>query len=216
MLLGAYLELTRANLDCRTVETASEPIELLPDADADADAGAVALDLGELTAVPRTGVAAPARVRVHRRAWVSAAMRQELLWITVVYVAVHLGLLLAAYLQTSYSGHAFFNELANWDGKWYRELVNKGYPSYVSHGQTTLGFFPLYPLAIWPVEHLISPFLGTAPIWWSATIAGVVISSFGGLVATILVHRLAESWWDRETARRAAILFVLSPAPSCS
>ena len=48
----------------------------------------------------------------------------------------------------------FQHELANWDGLWYRELANKGYPSHVSYAQTTLGFFPLFPLAIWPVEHV--------------------------------------------------------------
>jgi hypothetical protein len=30
-------------------------------------------------------------------------------------------------------------------------------------------------------------------------------------VATVFVHRLADGWWDRETARRATILFVVFP-----
>jgi hypothetical protein len=30
-------------------------------------------------------------------------------------------------------------------------------------------------------------------------------------VTTIFVHRLAEGWWDRDTARRATILFVVFP-----
>src|SRR6202008_58037 len=99
----------------------------------------------------------------------------------------------------------FQNELANWDGFWYRELANKGYPSHVSYGQTTLGFFPLFPLTIWPLEHVI---LLVEPhrLILSATLAGAIISGIGGLVATVLVHRLAEGWFDRETARAAAVL----------
>jgi Mannosyltransferase (PIG-V) len=39
----------------------------------------------------------------------------------------------------------------------------------------------------------------------------VIISGVGGLICTILVHRLADGWFGRETARRATILFVLVP-----
>ena len=39
----------------------------------------------------------------------------------------------------------------------------------------------------------------------------MLISGVGGLVATVFVHRLAEGWWDRETARRATILFIVFP-----
>ena len=46
---------------------------------------------------------------------------------------------------------------------------------------------------------------------WCATVAGALISAAGGLVATIMVHRLAEGWWNREAARRATILFIVFP-----
>jgi Mannosyltransferase (PIG-V) len=150
----------------------------------------------------------PARARARTR--LSEAARQELLWICVIYLATRLLLLVAAFLQSRFGHAPFQNELANWDGFWYRELANKGYPSYVSHAQTTLGFFPLFPLTIWPVEHviaLVAP--GNLPL--AATLAGTLISATGGLVATILVHRLTDGWWGRETARRATILFVLFP-----
>jgi hypothetical protein len=133
-----------------------------------------------------------------------------LLWIAVVYVAARVLLLLAAYVQSRFGHAPFQNELANWDGFWYRELANKGYPSHVSYAQTTLGFFPLFPLTIWPLEHVILLVLPNHLIL-SATVAGALISGAGGLVATVLVHRLAEGWWDRETARRATVLFVLFP-----
>jgi Gpi18-like mannosyltransferase len=119
-------------------------------------------------------------------------------------------LLVAAYLNGSFGQHNFLHELANWDGLWYRELANHGYPAYVSHAQTTLGFFPLFPITIWLVEPVFTVLTGHNSIW-AATVAGALISAAGGLVATILVHRLADGWWGRATARRATILFVVFP-----
>ena len=136
--------------------------------------------------------------------------RQELLWITVAYLAARGMLLLVAYLNGSFGHHNFLGELANWDGMWYRELANHGYPDHVSYAQTTLGFFPLFPLTIWTVKQPLLLLTSHNAIW-CATVAGALISAAGGLVATVLVHRLAEGWWDRDTARRATILFVVFP-----
>jgi Mannosyltransferase (PIG-V) len=153
---------------------------------------------------PRLAARGRARTRL------SAVARRELLWICTIYFAAHIALLLAAFLEARLGHHAFQNEVSNWDGMWYRELTNKGYPSYVSYAQTTLGFFPLFSLTMWPVEHVLLLAFPNDLIL-SATIAGLLISTAGGLVATVLVHRLAEGWWDRETARRATILFVVFP-----
>lgn len=152
------------------------------------------------------------RTRARRRARtrVSTAARQELLWIAVMYLAARGLLLLVAYLNGTFGHHNFLHELANWDGLWYRELTNKGYPSHVSYAQTTLGFFPLFPLTMWPLEHVLMLVVNHNLIW-CATVAGALISAAGGLVATVLVHRLAEGWWGRDTARRATILFVVFP-----
>jgi hypothetical protein len=144
------------------------------------------------------------------RSRMAAASRQELLWICVIYFAAHIALLVAAFLEASLGHHSFQNEIGNWDGLWYRELTNKGYPSHVSYAQTTLGFFPLFSLAIWPVQHIVMLAYPNDLIL-SATIAGLLISTAGGLVATVLVHRLADGWWGRESARRATILFVVFP-----
>jgi hypothetical protein len=153
------------------------------------------------------------RMRARPRGWsaLSADLRRELLWITVIYVAARIVLLLTAYVQSRFGHAPFQNELANWDGFWYRELTNKGYPAHVDYGQTTLGFFPLFPLAIWPVEHVLMLVTGNDDLRQMSTMAGALVSGAGGLVATVLVHRLAEGWWDRATARRATVLFVLFP-----
>jgi hypothetical protein len=135
---------------------------------------------------------------------------RDLLWLVVIYFVSRGVLLLAAYLESVLGHHNFLHELANWDGLWYRELANHGYPKHVSYAQTTLGFFPLYPLAIWILEPVFSVLTGHDAIW-SATVAGVLISTIGGAVATCFVYRLAIDWWGVRVARRAAVLFVVFP-----
>lgn len=135
---------------------------------------------------------------------------QRLRWVGLVYLGTRVLLLLVAFLDSVLRHHSLSNELAHWDGRWYGGLANHGYPGHVSHLQSTLGFFPLYPMVIWLVSHVF--------FWWSAhnpvlaiTVAGVVVSGIGGLVATVLVQRLAAGWWGELTGRRAAALFCLFP-----
>jgi hypothetical protein len=152
----------------------------------------------------------PARARPRRRTRVAAVARQEILWVAVVYLSSRAVLMLAAYLLSAFGHHNFLHELANWDGLWYRELANHGYPNFPSHLQTTLGFFPLFPITIWTLEPVFTLATSHDAIW-ASTVAGVVISTIGGFIATLMVYRLATGWWDKASARRATILFVLFP-----
>jgi hypothetical protein len=127
-----------------------------------------------------------------------------------VYLATRVLLLVVAFVNGTLRHHAFTHELAQWDGLWYRALADHGYPDHVVHAQSTLGFFPLYPLVIWLVAHAVVVPIAHAEIL-SATIAGVIVSGLGGLVATVLVGRLAQSWWGERAARRAVLLFCLFP-----
>jgi hypothetical protein len=129
-------------------------------------------------------------------------------------IAVYLGtralLLIVALVNGSLRHHAFTHELSQWDGLWYRELANHGYPDHVVHLQSTLGFFPVYPMVMWLVSHAaVVPFAQYEIL--STTIAGVVVAGIGGLIATVLVGRLAEGWWGEQAARRAVLLFCLFP-----
>ncbi len=150
-----------------------------------------------------------ARGRSRRRDRAATGVRQEILWVAVVYLATRVLLLLAAFLLSKFGHHNFLHELANWDGLWYRELANHGYPNYPSHLQTTLGFFPLFSVGIWTLEPVFA-ITGHNAIW-SATVAGAFISMVGGFIATWMIYRLASGWWDKAAARRATILFVLFP-----
>ena len=196
------------------METLPEPAEP-GGADSVAVAGISELDLNAAAA---TVVEEPLRLRLRmrvpsrrrNRARLSESARQELLWITVIYLGARGLLLLVAYLNGAFGHHNFLGELANWDGMWYRAIANHGYPDHVSYAQTNLGFFPLFPLAIFALREPLLLIFNHDAIW-CATVAGAVISGIGGWIATVMVHRLAEGWWDRETARRATILFVVFP-----
>jgi hypothetical protein len=137
-------------------------------------------------------------------------VRREILWVLAIYLATRILLLLTAYVQSAIGHHDFLHELSNWDGLWYREIANQGYLNHPSNAQTTLGFFPLFPLSIWLLEPAIRALSGADQIW-ASSVAGVIISGIGGAIACVYVFRLAESWWDREVARRAAVLFILFP-----
>jgi Gpi18-like mannosyltransferase len=152
---------------------------------------------------------AEVRGRVRVRA-LAADARRELLWISVVYLSARALLILAAVLFDAYGHHSLQSELAHWDGLWYRDVANNGYPRHVYHTQTNLGFFPLFPITIFLVSPILQLLTSHNQIW-ASTFAGVLISGTGGLIATIFVHKLAEGWWDRASARRATVLFVVFP-----
>jgi hypothetical protein len=164
--------------------------------------------------LPGAGIArglasARAWARARSRA-IGADARRELLWITVVYLAARALLIVVAVMFDAYGHHNLQGELAHWDGLWYREVANNGYPRHVYHYQTTLGFFPLFPVSIFLLSPVLQ-LLTTHNQIWASTFSGVLISGAGGLIATIFVHKLAEGWWDRAAARRATVMFVVYP-----
>ena len=127
-----------------------------------------------------------------------------------VYLATRALLLVVAFVNGSLRHHSFTHELSNWDGLWYRMLADHGYPTYVSHVQTTLGFFPVYPFLMWVVSHAFVVPIAHYEILSSA-IAGVILSGIGGLVTTVLIQRLATGWWGERTGRKAVLIFCLFP-----
>ncbi|MGN6872227.1 MAG: mannosyltransferase family protein [Solirubrobacteraceae bacterium] len=159
--------------------------------------GAPALDVS-ISAAPRTA---------YRRA---AAAISSARFALGVYLATRGLLLVVALVNGTLRHHAFTHELSQWDGLWYRDLADHGYPDHVVHVQSTLGFFPLYPMVVWAVSHA---FVVPIAHWeiLSSTVAGVIVAGVGGAIATVLVQRLAASWWGELAARRAVLIFCLFP-----
>jgi hypothetical protein len=120
----------------------------------------------------------------------------------LTYVATRVLLILVAVVDGWLHTRSFTHEIGNWDGYWYQLMAHHGYPGHVIHGKSTLGFFPLYPILM----------AGLMPLTFgSATTAGLIISTIGGLFAAILMQELATQWWDEAAGRRAAVLFCLFP-----
>jgi len=197
------------------VDTASEAVWPSPH-DRPDGSSAPALALNSAPTTPSAPVAEPSRVaagtrRVGARR-LSADLRRELVWITVIYLAARAAVLIAAVLLDAFGHHNLQDELLHWDGLWYRDVADNGYPRQIAHPyhQDNLGFFPLYPITIFAGTHVLEA-VGFHHQIWSASVAAVLISGVGGWIATVFVHRLAEGWWDRPTARRAAALFVVFP-----
>jgi hypothetical protein len=124
------------------------------------------------------------------------------LWPTLAYLATRASLLLLAGLIALDGHHSITSELTGFDGGWYLRLIERGYPTHVSHAQSTLGFLPLYPMVVRGIDWLT---LASVPV------VSLIVSFAGGLVATLLVERLATKWWGNEIGRRAAVVFVLFP-----
>jgi len=204
------------------VEPAAESVDTL---DAIAPGG-----LPPALELPGRGLAARGRLERARAAY------ERVRFPLLVYLGSRALLLAVAIVNGALRHHALLNELANWDGLWYRAVANLGaagsdgiyplvvshghvytnvfhggfYPHHVYHAQTNLGFFPLYPLVIWVLSNPVRWISGHSAVY-SITLAGVLVSMAGGLVATVIVQRLAAGWWGRAAARRAVLLFCLFP-----
>jgi hypothetical protein len=127
----------------------------------------------------------------------------ELRWPLAVYGVSRLLILLTAVVETLFRRWTLWGELGNWDGKWYLVILTRGYPSHLSHKQTSLGFFPLYPVVTWLPAHVV----GLSPSWHEYELAGLLIALITGACAVVLIGRLARSWWG-ERAERRVILFL--------
>jgi hypothetical protein len=185
------------------VETTSERIELPAESASDATLDGPGADV-ETVRRRSPRVRAPAWLR-H-----AAAAAQPYRTAIIVYLGTRALILAIAIVRGALGHHHVLNELSHWDGLWYRTLTHHGYPDHVTHVQSTLGFFPLYPLVLWAVAHVF--YWPTSHSFvWAVMYAGVFVSMVGGLAATVLAQKLATRWWDEATGRRAAVLFCLFP-----
>lgn len=89
---------------------------------------------------------------------------------------------------------------SNWDTGWYLRIVDEGYQTVVD-GETTLAFFPLYPVLI----RLISR-LGPDPV-----VVGVALSLTCFLAALFLLRTLVAEKLSEEVARHTLLLLAFWP-----
>jgi hypothetical protein len=125
-----------------------------------------------------------------------------------VFAASRLVTLLVGYAITTVSGRSLTNVLARWDGGWYLAIVRHGYPDAVAAGvggqaQSTLGFFPGYPLVIQA---------GAALTGLSPAVVGVLVSALAGAAASVALWLLAARITDTKSANHTVVLFCFAPA----
>lgn len=153
-----------------------------------------------LAVLGTVSVAAPMpwQATVHRApAWLRASG-----WPVGVYLSSRLAVYLVAGVDALITRRSLAAELTLFDGQWYLRLAGHGYPDHVLHGKSTLGFLPLYPLAI----RVLASTFSTSPL-----VVALAVSFAGGLAAAVLLQRLAVIWWGEQTARRAVVAFCLFP-----
>ena len=145
------------------------------------------------------------------RSWL-AIQWAWLRWPLGVYFATRLLIYAEMLVETLFRSWTFWREAANWDGGWYLAVADGGYPTHFLHyttmaDQTTLGFFPLYPIVIWLTAH----FGSLHPGWHLYELAGLLIALLTGAIATVLIGRLATGWWGEKSGRRAVLFFCVFP-----
>lgn len=87
-----------------------------------------------------------------------------------------------------------------WDSSWYLHIVERGY-EFTPGQQSSVAFFPLYPLAILAVQRL-----GPNPYQ-----AGVIVTLLCGPLAVWLFWRWARSRVEEPLALQGALLLALYP-----
>jgi MFS family permease len=105
------------------------------------------------------------------------------------------------------SGRSYGALIANWDGQWYRYIVEHGYPAHLPtvHGvvqDNQWAFYPLYPALVKAVTRTGLPF-GVA--------ASLVSVAFGAL-AMCLLYRLLVSRLGAFSASMSVLALCVAPA----
>ncbi len=88
-----------------------------------------------------------------------------------------------------------------WDGAWYLQIAQHGY-SYHPHQQSSVAFFPLYPLVVRTLSWLVP--VGTP-------LAAIAVTALSGAVALTLFHRWCARRMSPAAARTAVVLLAVYP-----
>jgi hypothetical protein len=158
-----------------------------------------------MTVLGRTFTARP---RLDHGPGLAADVRHGVRLSLVVFAASRLVTFVVALAIAAVSDRSVTEVLARWDGGWYLAVVQRGYPEGVADGvgaqaQSTLGFFPGYPLLIQAGSSLT----GLSPV-----LVGVLISTLAGAATSVALWLLAERIADAKTASRTVVLFWFFPS----
>ena len=100
------------------------------------------------------------------------------------------------------------NVLTSWDGRWYLELVRRGYPGNIPANITyeqleaRAAFFPVYPWTVRLVDVVLPG---------GDTFAALFVNVIFGAIAVLLVGLIARRLYSVSVAARAMTLFAVFP-----
>lgn len=129
--------------------------------------------------------------------------------IVLLFIATRVGLIALTYFgyilltASQYSSApvntvAFFNTWNRWDAIHYIHIAQHGYQT-----QADLAFFPLFPLLISGISHVLGS--------WSYLFVGTVLSNGALLGALFLLYRLTQEMLGEQVARRTILYLCIFP-----
>lgn len=128
---------------------------------------------------------------------------------TAAYVVIALTLFASGILAIRWFGVAhhhgkpfpqgFVNAWNRWDAGWYRQIASRGY-SYSPGKQSTVAFFPAYPLIVRAVSAVMR-----------VGLAGIVVTVASGAAAVALFEAWTRRFLDRPASLLAVALLLLYP-----
>ncbi len=123
-------------------------------------------------------------------------------------LAARLGVLLAVLTVGYNENEGIARLLRSWDGKWFLLAARYGYPNALPSGygvkaQSTLGFFPAFPILI-KLSHLVT----RLSYEYSALLAVGLV----GIVASVVIWRLIQDIYGDRVADWGTALVLFSPA----
>jgi hypothetical protein len=100
----------------------------------------------------------------------------------------------------AFTGHRWVEGWAQWDSGWYYRIARDGY-SYVDGQQSTVVFFPVYPLLMRAAGGVVG----------SDYLAGILVTAAAGVASAALFFTWVRDRLSPPAARAALLLFVLYP-----
>lgn len=124
-----------------------------------------------------------------------------------IFAASRAATVAAAFVAERMGAGSIVRVLSKWDGDWYLGIAGSGYPAEVPAGsgpaaQSTIAFFPGYPLAV----RAASTVTGLAP----AT-SGILVSMGAGALAAAVLWFLVRRLDGEEAATRSVALWAFFP-----
>jgi hypothetical protein len=151
----------------------------------------------------RAGVAPPIEASAWRAAWRAAALAAGVAAVLFLVSGLAVALLPWSgqpHVVPAFTGHRWVEGWAQWDSGWYYRIARDGY-SYVKGQQSTVVFFPVYPLLMRVTGGAVG----------STYLAGILVTAAAGVAAAALFFTWLRDRVGPAAAKAALALFVLYP-----